>query len=182
MAHQVGARHETIPVPPVPEHTTYVEAGGVRLGVEGRVLNAAILSEHFSKDAEQARIFAETTAKYGTDLSTIDDVGVSVHVFDPRDAQEYLRFDIFDGDAHYHYITPGSHHIVVGFDVTANPDFLDWVFERLATTLAQMLEKAGVADAVSYVDQATVREALPGLRGLADEALTAQRQAHAVNA
>ncbi len=181
MAHQIGPRHETIPVPPVPEHTVYIEAGGLKFGVEGRFLTADILNEHFLKDPEQARIFAETTAKYGSDLAALDDVGVSVHVFDARDDQEYLRFDVFDGDAHYHYMTPGSHHIVVGFDVTANPDFFGWVFERLENNVPEMLEKAGVADAVTYVDREAVRKVVPELRAVADGALAAQRRPHAAS-
>lgn len=39
-----------------------------------------------------------------------------------------------------------------------------------------MLEQAGVADAGSYVDHPAVREVLPDLRAIADEALSAQRQ------
>ena len=178
MARPVGNTHKTIPVPPVPEHTTYWEVGGVKIGLEGRFLTGAILADHFSKDPEQARIFAELAAKSTTNQATLDDVGISIHVFDARDDKEYVRFDMFDGDPHYHYMTPGSHHIPVIFVTTANPDYIGWTFERLATSLPAMMEKAGAADAARHVDMAAVRAILPELRAAADNALASQRAEH----
>ena len=32
------------------------------------------------------------------------DEGVTIHVFDADDGHEYLRFDVFDDEPHYHYI------------------------------------------------------------------------------
>ena len=51
------------------------------------------------------------------------DEGVSLHVIDASDAHEYLRFDMFDDEPHYHYIhKPDDGSIVnnvIDFDVPA---------------------------------------------------------------
>jgi hypothetical protein len=43
------------------------------------------------------------------------DEGVTIHVFDASDGHEYLRFDVFDDEPHYHYI-----HRTVGDTVVNN--------------------------------------------------------------
>ena len=65
------------------------------------------------------------------------DEGVTIHVFDADDGHEYLRFDVFDDEPHYHYIhrTDDGRRVVnnvIDFDVTAHGDMLPWVLAHTA--------------------------------------------------
>jgi hypothetical protein len=92
------------------------------------------------------------------------DEGVTVHVFDATDGHEYLRFDMFADEPHYHYIhktTDGSIvNNVIDYDAPALGDMLPWTFERLRTRLALMLAEAGADSLARKVDPATVELAL----------------------
>ncbi len=49
------------------------------------------------------------------------------------DGHEYLRFDAFDDDPHYHYVQPtGDHNQVVTFDADADGPVLPWVLSLAA--------------------------------------------------
>ena len=93
---KIGRRYSGDPIPPIPEHTTWIDAGGLRFGIEFRVLNDAIINAEFgSREEKSVQVDGVLPEE---DLVGFDSRGVSIHVCDARDGGEYLRFDAFDGD------------------------------------------------------------------------------------
>ena len=147
-------RYDLMPIPPIPTQTEYFEAGAVTFGVEYRLLDDAI-----------AAASATETAK-GTDAAGagFDDRGVSLHVFceDADESLEYLRFDCFDEDPHYHYVSwRARSNEMLHIDPVADGDPLAWALERIRTRLPQMLERAGAAEVAARVDPRLIETALP---------------------
>ncbi|HVH18282.1 MAG TPA: hypothetical protein VNF72_08285, partial [Myxococcota bacterium] len=95
----------------------------------------------------------------------LDDRGVSLHTCSPGDgatSQEFLRFDCFDEDPHYHYISwRGMSNEMIHLDPIADGDPLAWALERIRTRLPQMLARAGAGDVAAHVDPAEIERALP---------------------
>ena len=161
-------RYDLMPIPPVEEQTEYFEAGAVSFGVEYRLLNDAIAA------ASDVEVASGGEAGAGGR----DDCGVSLHVFAvgegaaPGDERlEYLRFDCFVEDPHYHYVSwKDRSNEMLHIDPVADGDPLAWALERIATRLPQMLERAGAAEAAwraryHHDDEAVLRGALGGERG-----------------
>jgi hypothetical protein len=146
-------RYELMPIPPVPEHTETFEAGVVAFGVEYRLLNDAIAAA------------SEVAAADGTgSAGSLDDRGVSIHVFAEvgGEQQEVLRFDCFQEDPHYHYVSWSKRsNEMLHIDTVADGDPLAWALERIRTRLPQMLERAGAAEAAARVDLRRVDAVLP---------------------
>jgi hypothetical protein len=147
-------RYDLMPIPPVDEHTEYFEAGAVIFGVEYRLLTDAIAA---ASDLEDAR---------GGERSgdSFDDRGVSIHVFGAAGGKdvEHLRFDCFNEDPHYHYVSfEARSNEMIHIDPVADGDPLVWALERIRTRLPQMLERAGTPELASQVDQRLVEVALP---------------------
>jgi len=163
---QVGTRYDVGPLPYIPEHTTYFPAGAITLAVEYREIDDALLSDAFGAEAHAAQ------------GQSFDDSGVSLHVLDEAGA-EYLRFDCFDNDPHYHYITPGSHQSIVAYDAASNGDMLTWALRAIGERTAQMLEHASVPELAAKVDRERVRDALSRLAPFAIDAQHRHRAAHA---
>lgn len=139
-----------MPIPPVEENMERFGAGTVTIGVESRVLTEALV--------------AAAGKKAAAEVGTLDDSGVSIHVFvKAADGDlERLRFDCFQNEPHYHYISwrrTYNDHVFV--DPTVHTDFLAWALDMIRTRLAKMLEKADVENAAQIVDQKRLEEALP---------------------
>jgi len=149
-----------VPIPPVEDHLIRFHAGAVDFGVEYRHLTDDIVSAHTSTKPEQAAMVAAARESRGNTGIAIDDQGVTVHVFDAGTGLEHLRFDCFEEDPHYHYITPGSHHVGVGFDEAANGDCLAWVLLAIRDRLPEMLRITGADDLAARVDPVAVAEVL----------------------
>lgn len=164
MSNQRGVTHyDQMPIPPIEAHTRYFDAGVVQVGVEYRLLDDAITAASTVEEA--------TGSAPG--VEDVDDCGVSLHVFGKSggEAREYLRFDCFDEDPHYHYIdweTRSNH--MVHIDPEADGDPLAWSIERIRTRLAQMLERAGAGPLVSQLDPARVEGILPAVEKEAQRA------------
>src|SRR5262245_62697674 len=144
-----------MPIPPVEAHTAWFEAGALKIGVEYRLLNDAVAAAN-----------ALTTASGDERGQTtgLDDRGVSLHVFGEQDGEwrEFLRFDCFAEDPHYHYVSWRTRaNEMVHVDPIADGDPLHWALERIRTRLPQMLERAGAADVARRVDFVALEEALP---------------------
>ncbi len=150
-----GVTHyDQMPIPPVESQTTYFEAGVVTFGVEFRLLDDAIAAASATEDAK-----GNTS---GT--NQLDDRGVSVHVFGTSEGQrlEYLRFDCFDEDPHYHYVNwTDSSNQMLHIDSDAEGDSLAWAIDRLRTRLPQMLERAGGGQVVAAMDPMLIAAVLP---------------------
>jgi hypothetical protein len=70
--------------------------------------------------------------------------GPSIHVFSNDRAREYVRFDMFGREQHYHYILDDlQHNIVWGYDADANGPMLEWIIASLRQRLPDMLRRAG---------------------------------------
>jgi hypothetical protein len=142
-----------MPIAPVEQQTTWIDAGSVKFGVEYRLLNDAI-----------AAIELEAAAGDEPGVETIDDRGVSIHVFGNSGGEslEYLRFDCFEEDPHYHYISWKDHrNEMIHIDPIADGDPLSWTLDRLRLRLSFMLERAGAAEIAARLDARLIDEALP---------------------
>ena len=148
--------YNQMPIPPLEAQTEFIDAGPLRFGVEYRLLSEAVTAS------------SPVAAANGTDKGDgpLDDRGVSLHVYGVRDGEalEHLRFDCFDEDPHYHYISwKDRSNVMLHLDPIADGDPLQWTLERLRTRLPQMLEHAGAADIAAELDQRSVDAVLPRL-------------------
>ena len=150
-------RYDKMPIPPIDAHTEYFDAGVIRVGVEYRVLTDALVMDI------RASLEGASGAETGQ-LENLDDFGVSLHVFGSLDGEfrEYLRFDCFSEDPHYHYVnwTMRSNE-VLGIDPVAEGDPVAWALERIRNRLPQMLCRAGAGGIAGRVDPGQLEEALP---------------------
>lgn len=164
MTDERGVTHyQQMPIPPVEAHTKYFEAGVVTLGVEYRLLDDAI-----------AAASAKETAKGNAGgANQLDDRGVSLHVFGAHGegSREYLRFDCFEEDPHYHYVDwRAQTNQMVHIDSDAEGDALAWAIDRIRKRLPQMLERAGASSLARSFDPALVEAILPAVEAEAQRA------------
>jgi hypothetical protein len=144
-----------MPIPPVEAQTAWFAAGAVRVGVEYRLLTDAV--------AAAAELDEASGEERGL-TSGLDDRGVALHVCGEQDGEwrEFLRFDCFAEDPHYHYVSwRDKANEMIHLDPVADGDPLHWALERIRTRLPQMLARAGAADVAERVDPAALEEALP---------------------
>lgn len=161
-AFPLGVTYEIDPLPLVEADTSFFPAGAVTIGVEFRRVDMATLKAGFGE------LVTEQNVEF-------DDAGVSLHVLGTDDNREYLRFDCFDNDAHYHYINWGVRQTIVPFDQAAGGDMLTWVLDALARRLDAMLAFAGADSLAAAVDMEIVRRTLTELAPVAREAQSALR-------
>lgn len=148
-------RYTQMPIPPVDAHTEIFEAGPISIGVEYRLLDDAIAAAH-QLDKADGRV---------EQALTLVDRGVSLHVFGAGSGGarlEYLRFDCFDEDPHYHYVSwSQKSNEMIHIDRIADGDPLAWAIERIRTRLPQMLARAGAAELAPRVDPQALERVLP---------------------
>lgn len=173
----VGAVYGIPPQPPVEADTRVLDAGVLRIGVEYRDVDPEALRATYAGNAAHLAELDEKSPAGG-----FSDEGVSLHVYGAEDGHEYLRFDLFDGEPHYHYNhRPGPDgevvNNVVPFDATAGGDMLEWAFERLRTRLPHMLAKAGGGHLVDGIEPALLESVLTQAQELARTARAACRRA-----
>ena len=70
---------------------------------------------------------------------------------------ERLRFDLFPGQWHYHYLRPPHDNIRVGYDEAAFGSMFDWSLSCLTTRVPQMLATSGAADLGRNIDREAMR-------------------------
>ena len=158
-----GTVYSVPPIPPDPAHTTWVEGGGLRIGVEYRLLDEAELAANYAGEAMD-----EIQAKI---TGNVEDNGVSLHVAGAADGHEYLRFDCFESGPHYHYIEPsGERQTIVDYDVAAMGEMLPWALAQLRTRLAPMLGYAGGEALYATLDPEAVAATLEEVERLARKA------------
>ncbi len=148
-------RYSVMPIPPIEAHTTWFRAGPVEVGVEYRLLNDAVAA---------AADLASAAGDERGQVTELDDRGVSLHVVGEQDGErrEFLRFDCFAEDPHYHYVSWRDRaNEMVHLDPFADGDPLGWAIDRIRTRLPQMLARAGAPELAARVDAAAVEEALP---------------------
>ena len=99
MKAMIGKVYGIPPQPPVEEQTHRVPAGAVTFGVEYRALDPESLRATY---ADNPAYLAELEAR--SPEGGFTDEGVSIHVWGSDDGHEYLRFDVFADEPHYHYV------------------------------------------------------------------------------
>jgi hypothetical protein len=161
----LGYRYDGVPLPPVPEATSYIDIGALTIGIEFRFLTDEIVKAAREKEPRMAVGHAD---------APLQDQGVSLHVCD-NDRTEYIRFDNFGDDPHYHYIVPGAYNIMVPYDEAANGPFLDWALERLRASMPDMLREAGADELADRVDGPGLVSAMPDVALLVKEAVQSSR-------
>lgn len=160
----LGTRWKGEPIPPVPEMTTYFVSGPLRLGVEYRYLNDDVVEKDLAARTEET--YPITSMRRETKLRGFDTQGLSLHVGDLA-GNEYLRFDFFGDDPHYHYVLPGDGHVVIMYDQAANGPMLDWAMECLRNRLSSMLNQAGADELVEQLDEVDVDYTITRVKELA---------------
>jgi len=170
----VGVTYQVQPQPWDESCTRWVAAGPLRIGVEWRDVDPeALLATYGAGTDDMAEIVEKSPA------GGFFDKGVSLHVCAVDPAHEFLRFDVFDDDPHYHYVdTSGQSNRVVAFDEVAHGDMLPWALDRLRTNLPAMLRGAGgdgVAALVEGMPASELAVAVDEVAALATEARRSQR-------
>lgn len=155
------------PEPLVPDETTFVTEGAIVVGVERRHITTESLRALYQGNPAHAAAFEDRVQQGGA----LDDRGVSIHVLSATTGREYLRFDCFDEDPHYHYI----HHDEGGaqrnrwviYDAAANGGMVPWALDRLRHHLADMLASAGAEPEMVAVDREQVGHLVDRVASLA---------------
>jgi hypothetical protein len=154
-----GNRYSQLPIPMVSEHCIPVDAGAVQLVVESRTLTNQIVEDTFHGAVDASIPF--------------DDFGATLHVCGTADGLEYLRFDCFENEPHYHYIDQAAGaNTVVRIDELAVGDPIEFSLACVEHHLPDMLRNCGVADLADTVarqpDQ--VSDAVAEVRALMQKA------------
>ena len=174
----------------MPDQTRYIPAGAVTIGVEYRSLggdgselsgnyreayadNPSLL-ERIDAVAAASRAAGEAGAAPG-----LPDAGVSLHVFDAETGDEFLRFDCFDEEPHYHYISPERPNAqvvncVVAIDEDSGGTGLAVVGGPIRTRVRSMLDRAGAPELATRVDPDVLERALEEATAVARDATRAQ--------
>jgi hypothetical protein len=174
----IGKVYNIPPQPPVPEHTHELPAGAVTFGVEYRDVDPESLAATYAGNDAHLAELEERSPEGG-----FADQGVSIHVCGADDGHEYVRFDVFDDEPHYHYIhradAAGGEVVnnVIDFDRTALGDMLPWAIDRLRTRLPAMLTEAGGEHLVAQLDRELIGRVLGDVERMAAQAREAHRAA-----
>jgi hypothetical protein len=146
-------RYMGMPIPPVKENMEVFSAGAVSIGVEFRVLTDAVIDALGLKEIAASNQYPE-----------LDDRGVSLHVFVRTGEGDFerLRFDCFQRDPHYHYLSVANKwQDVIHIDPTVTGDPVSWALNLIRSRLAVMLTRAEVEEPARYVDAGKIEEILP---------------------
>ena len=135
----IGTTYNVMPVPPDPDHTTWFDHGVLRVGVEYRVVDPEALAAAYEGD--DLKEIEDHSPEGG-----FTDEGLSIHIESAADQHEYIRFDAFDDDPHYHYVDKNAGtNTLVGFDSAAHGPVVPWVLGQVRHRLPSMLGAAGAA-------------------------------------
>ena len=168
-----GTTYNIPPQPPVEANNHELVACAITFGVEYRELDPESLRATYAGNEEQ---LAELEAR--SPDGGFFDTGVSIHVCGTDDGYEYVRFDVFDDEPHYHYVhrhDDGTiENQVIDFDPTANGDMLEWAIRCLRERLPEMLQAAGGARLIGDLDMGVIGPALDAVATMADDARRAR--------
>jgi hypothetical protein len=161
----VGQRYPILPLPHIPEQTEMIPAGVLTIGVGHRVLDEATARAYLD-EVGYRRVGDDGTERHYEGR----DAGVCIHVFGPPtgdhggDLVEYVRFDCFDDEPHYHYVYNAERaQDRVFLDATLEGDPMAWALERLRTRMPDVLRKVGAPDLAERVDPAAMDAVIPAV-------------------
>ena len=100
----------------------------------------------------------------------VDASGPTIRVVGTDDEHEYLRFDMFNVNAHYHYEPPGHPERVIALDTVAEGEPVVWAIDRLRDRLGPMLTEAGGQRLLDTLEQDTLTPAISDVEKLVHEA------------
>jgi hypothetical protein len=92
--------------------------------------------------------------------------GPTVRVLGGDGGHEYLRFDLFDVNPHYHYEPPAAKERVLMLDTVAEGDAVSWGIARLRARLGPMLVAAGGQELADALDEQMLARALDEVESL----------------
>ena len=171
---RIGVIYNMAPQPPFEKDTTWFPAGAITIGVEFRDVNPEDLLAFYADDPAQLKEMHEKSPDGG-----FADNGVSLHVRDSSNGHEYLRFDCFDNEPHYHYIhnstDPYVNNVVV-YDPFACGDMLSFSIGCLRTRLGEMLPRAGAVELATKIDEPLVNRVVDEVAAVAVHALANVRR------
>ena len=143
-----GQHHKFMLIPIMEDETTWSAAGPLQIGVESRA--------------------------FGKPDGEVLERGASVHVLDAESGEEWLRFDCFDNEPHYHYILQDlQHNVVWGYDPAANGPMFRWTLDRLRHSIVPMLRRAGADGLADRMETSGIDT---GILGDIEKAMVKARQ------
>jgi hypothetical protein len=92
--------------------------------------------------------------------------GPTVRVLGGGDEHEYLRFDMFNVNPHYHYEPPSETERILMIDTVAEGDAVSWGMARLRGRLVPMLVEAGGQRLADGLDEETLARAVDDVETL----------------
>ena len=127
---QRGQTFTFMPIPMIETNAEWIDAGPVSFAVEVRVL--AGMDEAAGAGAG----------------------GGTIHVFSPDHEKEWVRFDCFDDEPHYHYLDQRARtHTVWTYDDAVNGPMGPWAVEALRANLPAILRSAGAEELAGAVER-----------------------------
>jgi len=146
---QRGQTFTFMPIPMIERNAEWFDAGPVSFAVEVRVL--AGMDEAAGAGAG----------------------GGTIHVFSPDHEVEWVRFDCFDDEPHYHYLDQRAKtNTVWTFDDAVNGPMAPWAVSALRRNLPAILRCAGADGLAEAVERSGVD---PAVLDRVEEALTRAR-------
>lgn len=143
---------------PVLDRTAMISAGVVSFGVEPRRITTEVDRSTWTETPEDQRW---------------SDSGITIHVFETNTMLEFLRFDCFGSDPHYHYNWPNGvldarteadrqpfHRVVVYDRFSHSPNMAEWAIATLRNRLRDMLGNTGGAFLCRELDEPVISAAL----------------------
>jgi hypothetical protein len=92
--------------------------------------------------------------------------GPTIRVLGASDEHEYLRFDMFNVNPHYHYEPPEHAERILMLDTVADGDAVAWALSRLRDRLTPMLAEADAASLADALDEQAVARAIDEVESL----------------
>ena len=150
----VGTTYTVPPMPPDPASTDYLEVDPLRVGIEYRKVDPEALAATYGGDDAQMAEIDEHSPEGG-----FTDEGISIHVVSVDDDHEYIRFDVFKDEPHYHYVDKAAGtNTVVAYDAAAHGDMTVWMLGQLRNRLPDMLQAAGAVEVADRVSPAVAAD------------------------
>jgi len=169
----IGDRHPFLPIPIIPEHTDYIEAGEITIAVGHRVLNEEIASKYLAEVRAAMPELADkipggqdgppSKATYREQSMTeVGGACIFIMARSGDELVEHFRIDCFDAEPHYHYVyqeEKAQRRVLL--DPVVTGDAQQWALDLIQTRLPEILEHVGAPDVAKKVDAEKIKAALP---------------------